>query len=319
MSTQPSLTSLWLLSNQISDISALNSLPNLTSLLLSDNQVSDISALTSLVNLTQLWLSSNQISDISALSVLTSLTSLHLLFNQISDISPLVANQGISTGDSVDIRNNPLSQESRRTFIPQLEARGVNVQFTSYSVTFPDAKLEAAIRTAVNKSSGTITSDDMKNLTSLSASQGGIQDLTGIEYANKLADLRLDSNQISDISPLVANVGISSGDLVDIQNNPLSQESYDTFIPQLQARGVDLRFTPSPAAVPALTPWALVGATALLALLLMRRMRQRVSSPIWSRCSDARPRHSQVNLDQSHDRCFSYDQILRSGSERQCG
>jgi len=149
------------------------------------------------------------------------------------------------------------------------------VRFTSYSVTFPDANLEAAIRTAVSKPTGTITSDDLKDLTSLPASQRGIQDLTGIEYANKLTDLRLDGNQISGISALTANVGISSGDVVDIQNNPLSQESYDTFIPQLQARGVDVKFTPSPTAVPALTPWALVGVTVLLALFVFQRMRQR--------------------------------------------
>jgi Leucine-rich repeat (LRR) protein len=73
---------------------------------------------------------------------------------------------------------------------------------TSTVVTFPDANLETVIREALNKPSGDITSDDMKTLTSLSAFQRGIKNLTGIEHATNLTTLWIQNNPLSDISEL---------------------------------------------------------------------------------------------------------------------
>jgi Leucine-rich repeat (LRR) protein len=50
--------------------------------------------------------------------------------------------------------------------------------------------------------------------------------------------LDLSYNNISDISPLVENSGLSLGDTVDLSNNPLSATSVNVYIPQLEARGV---------------------------------------------------------------------------------
>jgi len=47
--------------------------------------------------------------------------------NSIVDISPLVANSGLSEGDTVYLRGNPLSDTSLNEYIPQLEERGVKV------------------------------------------------------------------------------------------------------------------------------------------------------------------------------------------------
>jgi Leucine-rich repeat (LRR) protein len=115
--------------NQISNITPLGNLTNLTRLYLTGNQVSNIGPLGSLTSLTDLYLGSNQISDVSVLSGLTSLTKLYLGSNQITDITPLVENEGLSAGDTVDLRGNPLSSESLNTLIPQLEARGVIVNY----------------------------------------------------------------------------------------------------------------------------------------------------------------------------------------------
>jgi len=52
---------------------------------------------------------------------------LYLDDNQITDIAPLVANTGLDEGNTVYIRNNPLSEESVSVHIPQLEERGVKV------------------------------------------------------------------------------------------------------------------------------------------------------------------------------------------------
>jgi len=123
------LTDLNLESNQISDISPLANLTNLTYLYLWSNEISDISPLANLTDLTHLYLVSNEISDISPLANLTDLTYLCLGSNQISDVRPLVQNEGLGTGDTVDLWENPLSSDSINTFIPQLRARGVTVNY----------------------------------------------------------------------------------------------------------------------------------------------------------------------------------------------
>ena len=119
--------------NSISDISPLSNLTNQSWLDLSRNSISDISALSNLTNLTGLHLDYNSISDISALSNLTNLTYLDLDGNSISDISPLVANTGLGSGDTVDLKSNPLSSTSINTHIPTLQRRGVTVEFGSSS------------------------------------------------------------------------------------------------------------------------------------------------------------------------------------------
>jgi hypothetical protein len=124
-----SLTYLYLSSNQIEDISALASLTSLRDLSLGGNQIEDISALASLTSLRDLSLGDNQISGVSALANLASLDLLNLSDNQIVDIEPLVDNPGLTQGDKVYLSNNPLSSTSTDTYIPQLKARGVIVEY----------------------------------------------------------------------------------------------------------------------------------------------------------------------------------------------
>jgi uncharacterized repeat protein (TIGR02543 family) len=124
-----SLTQLQLGGNQISNVYPLASLTGLTSLTLTGNQISDISPLAGLTGLTWLSLGVNQISDISPVDSLTNLTYLYLWSNQISDVSPLVENEGLGTGDFVDLSLNPLNSDSVNTYIPQLRARGVTVNY----------------------------------------------------------------------------------------------------------------------------------------------------------------------------------------------
>jgi hypothetical protein len=104
-------------------------LEGLTSLDASGRSIADLSGIENCVNLAELNLNSNRIADISLLSDLTSLTQLQLHKNQIADIEPLVNNSGLGQGDSVDLRDNPLDAMSKDTYIPQLAANGVNVQF----------------------------------------------------------------------------------------------------------------------------------------------------------------------------------------------
>ena len=123
------LTSLSASEKNIADLTGLEHCTSLTYLYLSDNRISDISPLANLTSLISLSLSRNRISDISPLANLTSLTYLSLSTNQISDISPLVHNEGLSEGDKAYLSGNPLSSDSINIYIPQLEARGVTVEY----------------------------------------------------------------------------------------------------------------------------------------------------------------------------------------------
>lgn len=105
-------------------------------------------------------------------------------------------------------------------------------------VTFIDPNLEAAIREAIGKVTGSICRWDLEGLTSLSASERNIADLTGLEYCTNLTELDLRGNEISDISPLVQNEGLGEGDTIGLQGNPLSWESVNIYIPELRGRGV---------------------------------------------------------------------------------
>jgi len=52
--------------------------------------------------------------------------------NQITTIEALVENVGLSEGDGIDLRGNPLSSDSLSTYLPQLEERGVNVLYGAW-------------------------------------------------------------------------------------------------------------------------------------------------------------------------------------------
>ena len=80
-------------------------------------------------------------------------------------------------------------------------------------ITIPDVHLRAVIEDSLNKARGeAITAAEMATLTRLEAPNSRIRDLTGIEYATELTVLnlgdvfingnRINSNEISDISPL---------------------------------------------------------------------------------------------------------------------
>jgi Leucine-rich repeat (LRR) protein len=49
-----------------------------------------------------------------------------------------------------------------------------------------------------------------------------------------LSVLNLVDNNISDIGPLVANMGLSTGDFLWLSGNPLSSMSVNVYIPQLE-------------------------------------------------------------------------------------
>lgn len=86
-------------------------------------------------------------------------------------------------------------------------------------VNFTDSDLESAVRLALGKPTGTISTSDVLALTSLSAGYYGISSLGGIEHCTNLTALDLRHNSISTITELGSLTKLKS---LDLQYNQIS-------------------------------------------------------------------------------------------------
>jgi internalin A len=95
----------------------------------------------------------------------------------------------------------------------------------STEINFADKNLEIAIREAIDKPIGAITSNDLVNLTDLNASNRNITSLEGIEHCSNLIKLHLINNNIHDLSPIstladsdnLIELGLASNSIPDIR------------------------------------------------------------------------------------------------------
>jgi Leucine-rich repeat (LRR) protein len=221
--------------NQIGDISPLANLTSLTSLSLSDNQISDISPLANLTSLTELDLGANPISDISPLASLTSLIELTLGSNEISDISPLANLTNLTVLHLWEMLIRDISPLAGLTSLTELD-----LFYNQISDISPLSNLTSLTELDLyhNQISDISPLANLTSLTSLSLSDNQISDISPLASLTSLIELNLESNNISDIKPLVDNLGLREGDWVVLRFNPLSHTSLNTYIPQLEARGV---------------------------------------------------------------------------------
>jgi internalin A len=212
--------------NQISDIAPLSNLSNLEALLLGNNRISDISPLSNLTRLYRLDLNNNQISDITALSSLTRLDSLDLECNQISDISSL--------SELANLRTLYLGSNNISDISPLSQLIGLDwLVLGSNNISDLSPLADLIYLSRLDLSNNQISDiSPLRNLTNLGGST--------MLYPN--LDLR--GNQISDIEPLVANAGLFDA-TVDLRDNPLSHDSINVYIPQLEARGVEVLWSPT--------------------------------------------------------------------------
>lgn len=123
------LRTLDLANNDVQNLSALEDLAKLETLDLSGNGITDISRLGGLRNLRALDLSDNEIVAIQPIANMTLLTTLQLQNNLIEDARPLLSNTGLRLGDTVNLKGNPLSEDTLCNVIPALQSRMVTVEF----------------------------------------------------------------------------------------------------------------------------------------------------------------------------------------------
>ena len=270
------LTSLKLGGSSLTDISTVSSLTNLTSLDLIGSGVTDISALSGLTNLTTLTLEGNGVTDFSALSSLTNLTSLDLGGSGVTDISALsrltklkTLNLGFVAARDLglwDLTCHPLGKWTfDRSYPPPGVPHPLNSQLRDRTPRLSNISALSGLTnlTWLNLSGQNITDisalSGLTKLTHLYLGGGTRVDATAGTSLGQTANVRSDvsfprehqtvncgplpdalvSNSISDLSPLVSNTGLGTGDMVDLGGNwLLSYASIYTHIPALKARGV---------------------------------------------------------------------------------
>jgi Leucine-rich repeat (LRR) protein len=173
-----------------------NELLNLTTLWFATNSdIIDLHGIEYCTNMVELDFSNNQISNIFPLASLTNLSHLNISSNRISDISPLSSLNlyylYLDRNEITDIA--PISSQSNLLILTLSENKIIDIS----------------------------TLSSLTTLNELDLGGNQIGDISSLKTLNNLDWLYLDRNEISDISPLVANSGLSEGDLVLLEDNNL--------------------------------------------------------------------------------------------------
>ncbi len=229
------LTLLYLYGNEISDISPLAGLIDLTKLSLTTNHIVNISPLADLTNLRELYLSDNQISSISALANLAGLTDLCLGYNRVVHVSPLAS---LTNLVRLGLCCNQISDMSSLSSLTTLEMLSIEENQIRDASTVVSLTNLDTLWLADNPIGGISYLANLTKLAYLGLGNTQISDISALTHLVNLEYVELQDNQISDISPLVDNPGLGGGDYVELRDNPLSAASRNTYIPELEARGV---------------------------------------------------------------------------------
>ena len=262
----------------LEDVRSLPYFAELEGLGLQGMGIKDLSPLRDLQRPRDLGLYNNHISDLSPLADFVGLELVDLSGNGISDISPLVKRSiwedehHAIENSFLELRVNLLNETAVREYIPMLRSWGVEVSFDDPKevgtlVDIRDPVLRALIAQAIagglTRVDSPITEATIAGLATLRAFGHGVRDLTGLEAAVNLeyafvganavsdvsplmdlphlAGVDLGGNLVEDLSPLVRNSHLSHGAWVTLTGNPLSEESVNSHIPALLARGVEVR------------------------------------------------------------------------------
>ena len=198
----------------ISDLTPLSGLTSLTLLSAITNRISDLSPLVGLTSLSVLSLDGNQVSDLSPLSGLTSLRNLFLERNRISDLTPL---SGLTSLTNLSLWENLISNITPLSGLDSLTDLTLNNNRIS------------DITPLRNKPS--------LRLLNLSHNEN-LRDLSTVTGMTALARLQLDGTSVTDLSPLVANAGLASGDQIYLRDVPHLNADAAGHVATLRGRGV---------------------------------------------------------------------------------
>ena len=195
----------------VRDLTGLEYAVNLVHLGLSDNNIQDLSPLAGLTKLTILNLDNNNIQDLSPLAGLPNLQVLYLNNNNISDLSPFANSTVMTNLKELLLNDNNISDLS---------------PFAGMTTTLGWLWL---------------ANNNISDVTDLPRSTTNRETSGHWRYY-----VRLENNNITDISPLVTDNVLRPGDWINLNGNPLSSESINTHIPALISTGVSVVDYPAP-------------------------------------------------------------------------
>ena len=231
------LRRLFVYGNSIDDISDISALSSLTDLYLDHNAIDGIAAVSSLTGLARLGLGGNDITSLDAVQALHGLEHLYAYDNELTDIGVV---SGLSGLDSLWASGNTLTEVSAVGQLAGLDYADVRLNRVSDVsplnaltgvvhavpqqdgvVAFADGVLAAVVRAALGQvSDETVTEAQLGKLKTLSHfgsdSAGRIRDLSGLEHAVSLTELKLRDHRVRDVSPLA---GLRSLVALDLQQN----------------------------------------------------------------------------------------------------
>ena len=203
---------------RIHNLTGLQFATNLTHLDLDNSRVSDISPLKGLTNLKLLQVHGS-FSDLSPVTGLINLEFFDFSGSNVSDLSPLVG--------LVNLRKI-IAPEGTKIVLPPAVLQGGFIHI-------PDPNLRAVIEDALGTKA--ITPSAMETLTTIKASDRGIFNLAGLEYAINLEELWLSDNPVSDLSPLAGCTNLIRLFLWDARVENLSPLANLTRLEVLEHRG----------------------------------------------------------------------------------
>jgi Leucine-rich repeat (LRR) protein len=204
---------------QLADLRPLRHLTALTSLhvgnapssgLPGGGPITDLAPLGALTNLTYLSVRGGSVSDLAPLSALVSLEGLNLSYNSISDLGPLTDLTSLSIFYVVGNQVVDLSPLSNLT--------GLRILWIGDNPVAEYSPLSG-----------------LTNIEQLVAYRTLVSDISALEFLTNASRFTLFGNgSLSDISPLIDNVGLGSGDRVSLQSTSVSCVD----VALLEAKGV---------------------------------------------------------------------------------
>src|SRR4051812_12642573 len=109
-----------------------------------------------------------------------------------------------------------------RTFLLACFLAVITASVQAQEVFIPDPGLNAAIREALGKPGGPLTTADMLSLTTLNARARNVSSIVGLDTAHNLVSLELQFNHLSNVSLLSALTNLGT---LDLSGNPLTNFS----------------------------------------------------------------------------------------------
>jgi len=152
----------------------------------------------------------------------------------------LTAPRGASGSTIIDIAFSGGGYDGVTAQVP------VRVGTTADVANIPDAGLRGRLEQLLHKESGeAIFRDEIAGLTSFSARNRSITNLTGLEHATGLTELNLGGNHgLADLTPLSGLTSLRRLNL--LRGNPLNRAAYDIYILALRTEGAEVLIDADP-------------------------------------------------------------------------